>query len=64
MGELTKEQYDAALAECESILKDYCEDIPKTGEWCAKIRELVEERIKAGEPIKPCKEVLELNCNI
>ncbi len=58
-GELTKEQYDAALQECESILKDYCEDIPKTGEWCAKIRELVEERIKAGEPVKRCKEVLD-----
>ncbi|MCR5459688.1 MAG: DUF4111 domain-containing protein [Acetatifactor sp.] len=59
-GELTKEQYDAALQECESILKEYCEDIAKTGAWCAKIREMVEEKIKAGEPIKPCKEVLEL----
>ncbi len=59
-GELTKEQYEAALRECESILKDYCEDIPKTDAWLAKIRELVEERIRAGEPIKPCKEVQEL----
>ncbi len=59
-GELTKEQYDAALRECDSILKDYCEDISKTGEFCAKIREIVEERIKAGEPVKACKEVLEL----
>ncbi len=59
-GELSKEQYDSALLECERILKDYCEDISKTGEWCAKIREIVEERIKAGELIKPCREVLEL----
>lgn len=52
-GELTKEQYDAALQECDSILKEYCEDITKTSEWCAKIRDMDEERIKAGEPIKP-----------
>ena len=64
-GELTKEQYDAALQECESIVKEYCEDIAKTDAWCAKIRELVEEKIEAGEPIKPCKEVLELqNSNL
>ncbi len=46
-GELTGEQYYAALSECDSILRDYCEDIRKTDEWCAKIRELVEERIKS-----------------
>lgn len=60
-GELTKEQNDAALQECDSILKEYCEDISKTDAWCAKIRDMVEERIKAGEPVKPCKEVLELH---
>ncbi len=60
-GELTRKQYDAALQECDSILKEYCEDIPKTDAWCARIREMVEEKIKAGEPIKPCKEVLELH---
>ncbi len=60
-GELTQEQYDAALKECDSILEDYCEDISKTDIWCAKIRDMVEERIAAGEPIKPCKEVLELH---
>ena len=59
-GELTKEQYDAALQECDSILKSYCEDIAKTDAWCTAIRELVEQRIEAGEPIKPCREVLEL----
>ena len=60
-GDITKEQYDAALAECDGILRDYCEDIAGTDAWCARIRELVEERISAGEPVKPCKEVLELH---
>lgn len=35
--------------------------ISKTDAWCAKIREMVEERIKAGEPMKLCKEVLEFH---
>ena len=59
-GELSKEQYEAALAESEMILHEYCEDIRNTDEWCAKIRRLVEERIAAGEPIKECREVKEL----
>ncbi len=50
-GELTKEQYDAALQECDRILADHCGDIPKTDAWCAKIRELVEEKICAGPEI-------------
>ncbi len=29
-GELTREQYDAALTECDLILRDLCADIPKT----------------------------------
>lgn len=60
-GELTKDQYDAALREGESILREHCVDISKTDAWCAKIREMVEERIKAGEPMKLCKEVLEFH---
>ena len=60
-SELTQEQYDAALQECDGILKEYCEDISKTDAWCAKVRAMVEERIAAGEPIKPCKEVSELH---
>ncbi|MBO4679125.1 MAG: DUF402 domain-containing protein [Lachnospiraceae bacterium] len=58
-GDITKEQYEDALAEGDRILKDYCEDIPSTDAWCAKIRHLVEERIAAGEPVKKCREVLE-----
>ena len=58
-GELTKEQYDAALGECDAILRDYCGDIRKTDEWCAKVRQLAEDRIAAGEPITMCREVRE-----
>ena len=57
-GELTKEQYESAISECEEILKDYCEDIRRTEAWCARIRQLVEDRIAHGESIKACKEVI------
>lgn len=57
-GELTKEQYESAISECEEILKDYCEDIRQTEAWCARIRQLVEDRIAHGEAIKACKEVI------
>ncbi len=56
-GELSKAQYDAALAEGDRILKLYCEDLQKTDDWSAKVRDIVEERIAAGEPITACKEV-------
>ena len=59
-GELSKEQYDAALTESKLILREYCGNIRRTDEWCAKIRRLVEERIAAGEPIMECREVKEL----
>ena len=59
-GELTRAQYDAALSECSRIVHDYCEDIRKTDEWCARIRHLAEERIAAGEPVKLCRETAAL----
>ena len=59
-GELTREQYDAALEECSAILRDYCGDIRKTDEWCAKVRQLAEDRIAAGEPVKLCRETAAL----
>ena len=55
-GELIKEQYESAISECEEILKDYCEDIRQTEAWCARIRQLVEDRIAHGESIKACEE--------
>lgn len=44
-GELSKEQYDAALTECDLILGDLCADIPATDAWCAKIRQIAEDKI-------------------
>ena len=58
-GELTKEQYDAALAEGEDILKAYGDDIRGLDAWCAAVRQLAEDRIAAGEPITMCREVRE-----
>ena len=51
-GELSAEQYNAALEEAELILRDLCSDIPKTTEWCAQIRQLVEDKIAVGEAIE------------
>ena len=58
-GELSKEQYDAALAEGEAILKAYGGDIRGLDALCAAVRKLAEERIGAGEPITMCREVRE-----
>lgn len=57
-GELSDEQYHAALKEAEDILRDLCADIPKTNAWCAQVRQIVEDRIAGGEPIKKCRETL------
>ena len=60
-GELTKAQYEAALSECDRVLRDCCGDIGKTDRWCARIRQLAEERIAAGEPVRLCKETAGLS---
>lgn len=59
-GELTIEQYKAALEEGDAIRAELCEDIYKTHEMCAKVRNIVECRISAGEPITKCKEIINL----
>lgn len=59
-GELSKEQYEAALSEADAILKELCEDLSECDKMCAKVREVVEQRIRSGEPIKKCREVTEL----
>lgn len=59
-GELTAEQYEAALAECGQILRDYCADIRKTDRWCAAVRQIAEDRIAAGEPVTICRDVRRL----
>lgn len=62
-GELSKEQYESAIAEGDAVVKELCEDIAKTDKWCAQIRKLVEGRITDGEPIKKCREIIELGEN-
>ncbi len=56
MGDVTRAQYDVALAECGRILEDLCGDIRRTEAWCAAVRRLAEERIAGGEPIRLCRE--------
>ncbi|MCL2773194.1 MAG: DUF402 domain-containing protein [Oscillospiraceae bacterium] len=55
-GDITKEQYEAALKECDLIIDELCSDaekIRKTEVLCDKILSYVNERIKKGE--KPFK---------
>ncbi len=59
-GELNKAQYDAALAECDVILREYCSDIHRTDVWCAAVRQVVEDRIAQGEPVTISREVRRL----
>lgn len=59
-GELDEAQYKSALKEGDAILKELCEDIPKTDCICATVRRLVEQKIAEGEPVKMCKEVGEM----
>ena len=58
-GDLTKAQYEAALAEGEAILRAYGDDIRGLDAWCAAVRQLAEDRVAAGEPITMCREVRE-----
>jgi len=46
-GELTRESYEAALAEGEKVLNELTKDIPNTEARCARIRKAVEEKIAA-----------------
>ncbi len=61
-GDITKEQYETALAEGEMIRKELCSDIMKTEIWCTKIRRLVEEKIENGEPEFISREKKALAC--
>ncbi len=48
-GELTMEQYEAALKEGDAIVEELCKDIPATEAWCRKILDYMEERISQTE---------------
>ncbi len=53
-GDINKEQFDAAVRECDRILEDLCSDIPKTVERLGRLYSEVQEKIKSGE-ILPLK---------
>lgn len=42
-GELSKEQYEKALAEGDEIIKELCNDIEATENWCSEILQKAEE---------------------
>jgi predicted RNA-binding protein associated with RNAse of E/G family len=48
-GELTKEQYDAALVESDLIIHDLCSNIEATEIFCSNILAYVNDRISQGE---------------
>ena len=52
-GELSQEQYDAALRECDDIIAELCTDIEsikRTEILCDRILAYVNDRIEKGEP--------------
>lgn len=46
-GELTKKQYENALKEGDSIVRELGSDITATEEWCMEVLKLVEEQTKS-----------------
>jgi len=48
-GDISKDQYDAALRECDLIIKELCSDVSKTESMCSKILNYVKGRIDQGE---------------
>ena len=49
LGELSDQQYNAALVECDKVIEEYCSDIAKTIALFDEILALVNERIEKGE---------------
>lgn len=48
-GELSEQQYAAAIEEGDAVVKEYCSDLAKTESICYKILFYVLEKIKNGE---------------
>ena len=48
-GELSKEQYDAALEECDLIIRELCSNVEATEIFCSDILSYVNNRIAQGE---------------
>jgi len=47
-GELSKEQYDRALAEGEAVLREYCSDVKQTEQYCNEVLAYVNRKISEG----------------
>lgn len=48
-GEITREQYESALAEEERVRRELCQDIPAVQRRCARILARMLEKIRRGE---------------
>ena len=48
-GDITEEQYMAAIKECDRILEEMCRDIPKTVELLSDIYKKALEKVRNGE---------------
>lgn len=48
-GELTKTQYENALAEGELVIQELCGDVEATEQLCARVLEYILEKIRTGE---------------
>ncbi len=61
-GELSEEQYEEALAECDSIILQMGTDTEKTEKWCCDILSIMYERIAMGE--KPIEDRISRDMNV
>ena len=48
-GELTREQYDSAILECDRIVKELCLNLQGTETFCKEVLGYVNQRIADGE---------------
>ncbi len=61
-GELTKEQYDDALTDCDLIINELTADMEKTEKWCCDILDIMCAGIAEG--LKPIENRISRNRNI
>ncbi len=47
-GELSTEQYEAAIEEGKSIVRELCADLNATEKWCTEILHMVEEKVQTN----------------
>lgn len=48
-GELSRDQYESAIAESGDVIREFCADLCATEKFCNEIRAIVEERAAKGE---------------